>query len=60
MAVEPLGAESHLVVQVEGGLDLRAQARGFDAHRRGDAVHVSIRPAHAMVFDADGDGARVA
>ena len=60
VAVEPLGAESHLVVQVEGGLDLRAQARGFDARRRGDTVHVAIPPAFAMVFDADGDGARVA
>jgi multiple sugar transport system ATP-binding protein len=60
VAVEPLGAESHLVVQVEGGLDLRAQARGFDSRRRGDAVRVAILPAHAMVFDADGEGARVA
>ena len=60
LAVEPLGAESHLVVRVEGGLDLRAQARGFDARRRGDAVSVTILAAHAMVFDADGEGARVA
>jgi multiple sugar transport system ATP-binding protein len=60
VAVEPLGAESHLIVKVAGGIDLRAQARGFDAHRRGDVVHLAIDRAHAMVFDAEGDGARVA
>jgi multiple sugar transport system ATP-binding protein len=58
VAVEPLGAETHLVVRV-GEHDLRAQAQGFATYRRGDSVRVSIDPAHAMVFDADGDGARV-
>jgi multiple sugar transport system ATP-binding protein len=58
LAVEPLGAETHLVVRV-GGYDLRAQARGFATHGRGDAVRVSILPERALVFDADGDGARV-
>jgi multiple sugar transport system ATP-binding protein len=59
VAVEPLGAESHLVVKV-GGLDLRAQARGFDTHRRGDAVSVRLEPDHALVFDAEGGGERLA
>jgi multiple sugar transport system ATP-binding protein len=59
VAVEPLGAETHLVVRV-GGLDLRAQSRGFDAHRRGDAVGVAVDASRALVFDAEGDGARVA
>jgi multiple sugar transport system ATP-binding protein len=58
LAVEPLGAETHLVVRV-GGHDLRAQARGFATHGRGDAVRVSILPERALVFDAEGDGARV-
>jgi multiple sugar transport system ATP-binding protein len=59
LAVEPLGAETHVLVRV-GELELRAQARGFDTHQRGDAVRVAIDVAHALVFDADGDGQRVA
>jgi multiple sugar transport system ATP-binding protein len=59
VAVEPLGAESHLVVRV-GELELRAQARGFDAHRRGDAVGVKLEEDHVLVFDAEGEGERVA
>jgi ABC-type sugar transport system ATPase subunit len=59
VAVEPLGAETHLVLRA-GGLDLRGCSRGFDAHRRGDTVRVSIDPARVLVFDAGGDGARVA
>jgi multiple sugar transport system ATP-binding protein len=58
LAVEPLGAETHLVVRV-GEHDLRAQARGFATYRRGDSIRVSIETGRAMVFDADGDGARV-
>jgi|SRR5579859_4850413 len=59
LAVEPLGAESHLLVRV-GELELRAQARGFDAHRRGDRVRVTLDEARLLVFDADGAGDRVA
>jgi multiple sugar transport system ATP-binding protein len=59
IAVEPLGAETHLVVRV-GDFDIRAHTRGFDAHRRGDQVTVSIEADRAMVFDADGDGKRLA
>jgi multiple sugar transport system ATP-binding protein len=59
IAVEPLGAETHVVVRV-GDLDVRAHTRGFDTRRRGDRVLVSIDAERAMVFDADGDGARVA
>ncbi len=58
LAIEPLGAETHVVVRVDG-LDLRAQAHGFDTHRRGDAVRVAIDPARALVFDAGGDRARL-
>jgi multiple sugar transport system ATP-binding protein len=56
IAVEPLGAETHVVVRL-GQLELRAQSRGFDPHRRGDVVGVAIDPAHVLVFDAQGDGA---
>jgi multiple sugar transport system ATP-binding protein len=58
LAVEPLGAETHLVLRV-GGHELRAQARGFAPHRRGDTVRVAIEVSRALIFDADGDGARV-
>jgi multiple sugar transport system ATP-binding protein len=59
LAVEPLGAETHVVVRVDD-LDVRAQSRGFDAHRRGDRVLVSIDAARAMLFDAEAEGRRIA
>jgi multiple sugar transport system ATP-binding protein len=58
VAVEPLGAETHLVVRA-GDVELRAQSPGFDPRRRGDAVGIRIDPARALVFDAEGEGARV-
>jgi multiple sugar transport system ATP-binding protein len=58
LAVEPLGAETHVVVRVDG-CELRARVSGFDTLRRGDAVGVTIDPSRVMVFDADGSGARV-
>jgi multiple sugar transport system ATP-binding protein len=59
LAVEPLGAETHLLVRV-GGEELRAQSPGFDPRRRGDPVRVKLDATHAMVFDADGEGERLA
>jgi multiple sugar transport system ATP-binding protein len=59
IAVEPLGAETHLVVRV-GALELRAHARGFDGPRRGETVRIAIEPSRAMVFRGDGDGERIA
>jgi multiple sugar transport system ATP-binding protein len=59
LAVEPLGAETHVVVRV-GDVELRAQSRGFASRRRGEVVGVAIDPSRAIVFDAKGDGARVA
>ncbi len=58
MAVEPLGAETQIVVRV-GEHTLRAQTRGFDAYARGDHVSVAIDGARALVFEADGDGRRL-
>lgn len=55
VAVEPLGAETHVVVKV-GEHDLRARAHGFDV-RRGDHVRVTIDAARALLFDAEGEGA---
>jgi multiple sugar transport system ATP-binding protein len=51
IAVEPLGAESHLVIRL-ADVELRAQGRGFDVHRRGQTVRVDLDVAHAFVFDA--------
>jgi multiple sugar transport system ATP-binding protein len=59
LAVEPLGAETHVLVKV-GEQELRAQSRGFDTHRRGDPIRVKLDEGHALVFDADGEGERVA
>jgi multiple sugar transport system ATP-binding protein len=58
VAVEPLGAETHLVVRA-GATELRAVTRGFADHRRDDEVTVAIDASRVHVFDADGDGARV-
>jgi multiple sugar transport system ATP-binding protein len=59
IAVEPLGAETHVVVRV-GDCEVRAQTRGFDTLRRGDRVRVAIASSRVMLFSADGDGERVA
>jgi ABC-type sugar transport system ATPase subunit len=59
VAVEPLGAQTHLVVRV-GDLELRSQqATGFATIARGAPVRVSIDDARALLFRADGDGERL-
>ncbi len=58
VAVEPLGAETHLLVRVDGHY-VRARGAGFDAHRRGDTVRVAIDWEHLLVFDAEGEGERL-
>ncbi len=52
VAIEPLGAESHLIVRV-GGVDLRAHAPGFDARRRGDSVGVFVDAARILLFETE-------
>jgi multiple sugar transport system ATP-binding protein len=59
VAVEPLGAETHLVVRADG-VELRARSIGFDAHTRGDKVKVRIDEARVHLFDPAKDGARLA
>jgi multiple sugar transport system ATP-binding protein len=56
--VEPLGAETHLIVRV-GSLEMRARTAGLQWPRRGESVHVRIDPDRAMIFRADGDGERL-
>jgi multiple sugar transport system ATP-binding protein len=58
VALEPLGAETHIVVRA-GDVELRAKASGFAEHARGDAVKVAIDPAKIHLFDPDKDGARL-
>jgi len=59
VAVEPLGAQTHVVVRV-GDLELHAQSQGFGGHARGDTVRVAIDPSQVILFDAGADGDRVA
>jgi multiple sugar transport system ATP-binding protein len=58
VAVEPLGAETHLVVRADG-VELRARAQGFDARARGDKVKIAIDGARVHLFDAGEGGARI-
>jgi len=58
LAVEPLGAETHLTVEV-GELRLRARQAGFSSWRPGGAVSVSLQGAPLHLFDRT-SGARVA
>ena len=53
IALEPLGAETHIVARA-GDLELRVRSQGFDAHARGDAIHLGIDPARVHYFDKDG------
>jgi multiple sugar transport system ATP-binding protein len=57
-AIEPLGAETHLVVAV-GELRLRARHAGFDLYSRGETVTVRLDAARAHYFDPAREGARV-
>jgi multiple sugar transport system ATP-binding protein len=50
VAIEPLGAESHLVVRV-GEIELRAQSAGFDTRCRGDSVSVFVEASRLHLFD---------
>jgi len=59
VAVEPLGAESHVHVRV-GDVALRAQAPGFETRRRGDGVGVSIDASSILIFDAEHGERRIA
>jgi multiple sugar transport system ATP-binding protein len=57
--IEPLGAETHVFVQVAVGVQLRARCAGFGTFARGAAVRVAIDPARVHVFDPARDGARI-
>jgi multiple sugar transport system ATP-binding protein len=59
IAVEPLGAETHLVVSA-AEVTLRARVTGSTAFRRGERVRVSIDVRNVTWFEADGEGRRLA
>jgi ABC-type sugar transport system ATPase subunit len=59
VAVEPLGAETHFVLRA-GDVELRVRAPGFDTRARGDVVGVTLDDAKVLLFDAEGEGKRVA
>jgi sn-glycerol 3-phosphate transport system ATP-binding protein len=58
-AVEPLGAETHLLLDA-GGLALRARVPGFSRLGRGDRVRVSLDERSLHFFDPSRGGRRVA
>jgi multiple sugar transport system ATP-binding protein len=58
VAVEPLGAETHLAVEL-GELRLRLSAPGFQPLARGAEVKLAIDSEHAHFFDPERDGMRL-
>jgi multiple sugar transport system ATP-binding protein len=56
---EPLGAETHLVLRA-GEVELRVRAPGFDPRPAGTAVHVRIDATRMHLFEAAGEGKRLA
>jgi len=51
VVVEPMGAETELVLQV-GGASLVAVTHGRASYGPGDRIHISPQPEHAHLFDA--------
>ena len=56
-AAEPLGAETHLLVEAAGAR-LRVRTAGFDAPRRGESVRLYVDPRAVLWFDGK-TGARL-
>ena len=56
--VEPLGAETHVTVQV-GAERIVARSPGFDAPAVGDRVHVAVPTEKLHLFDPGNDGLRL-
>lgn len=54
---EPLGAETHLLVEAAGAR-LRAKTAGFDAPARGEGVRLHVDPRAILWFDGE-SGARL-
>jgi multiple sugar transport system ATP-binding protein len=50
LATEPLGAETHVLLDA-AGTSLRARAPGFDAPARGERVRVVVAPRDVLWFD---------
>ena len=64
VAVEPLGAETHLVVRAGGGgaapfVELRVRTHGFDARARGEQVMLRLDEERVHLFDPGNGGARL-
>jgi multiple sugar transport system ATP-binding protein len=58
-AVEPLGAETHIVARL-GNIRMSVRCAGFAEHRRGDSLDLALDPAKVHLFDPTNDGARLA
>jgi len=59
VAVEPLGAETHLLVR-NGACEMRVRSPGFDPRKRGDTLGLALDPSLVHLFDPANGGARVA
>jgi multiple sugar transport system ATP-binding protein len=57
VATEPLGAETHVVVDA-GGVTMRAKTAGFDAPPRGGSARLTV-DADALLWFDDATGARI-
>jgi multiple sugar transport system ATP-binding protein len=57
VSVEPLGAETHVLLDAEGA-QIRLKTAGFDAPARGSRVRVHLDPGVLLWFDAE-SGARL-
>lgn len=57
VSVEPLGAETHVLLDASG-TRIRVKTAGFDAPSRGSAVRVHLDPGALLWFDAE-SGARL-
>jgi multiple sugar transport system ATP-binding protein len=58
IAVEPLGAETHLVLEA-AGIRLFARVPGFQTPERGSNLGITLESSALHVFDPERDGARI-
>jgi multiple sugar transport system ATP-binding protein len=58
VVVEPLGAETHMVVEA-AGQRLRLRLPGFERREPGQSVRVALDAEHALLFDEGAGGARL-
>jgi ABC-type sugar transport system ATPase subunit len=53
VAIEPLGAETHLLARA-GDIELRIRSHGFETHSRGQTIGLELAEERIHAFDEDG------